>query len=122
MVAHWPAGIAKNIQTDAITMNIDLLPTVAEVINITPAAKAIDGRSLLPLLQGANQSPYNYLYYFNNEDIVGIPCSRTPQIKLFPNNKPPPKRGYKRLLLVNYFIYRTLLSDEPPKCADEAEF
>ncbi|GAC18681.1 sulfatase family protein [Paraglaciecola arctica] len=72
LIISWPAGIANPAVTDAIAMNIDILPTIAEAIESKPAASIIDGRSLLPLLRGAEKSPHEYLYYFNNEDVVGI--------------------------------------------------
>ena len=78
-IATWPAVIRPGRIATSMTMNIDMLPTIAEAIGIQPAADAVDGRSLMPVFRGENRSAHDYLYFFNNETIVGI---RTQQWKL----------------------------------------
>jgi arylsulfatase A len=75
LIASWPNGIPPGQASDALSINIDLLPTIADATNSElPTDRAIDGRSLLPVLaDSANEpSPHPYFYYFNNEEIAGI--------------------------------------------------
>lgn len=72
LVASWPAVIPAGRVTGAIAMNIDLLPTIAEILGLAPAAAVVDGRSLLPVFRGGDKSPHDFLYYFNNERVVGV--------------------------------------------------
>ncbi|WP_347271457.1 sulfatase family protein [Rhizorhabdus histidinilytica] len=72
LVVSWRGGKFTPGNRSAMTMNFDILPTVAEVINVNPAAALLDGKSLLPILHGSDQSPHEYLYYFNNENVIGV--------------------------------------------------
>ncbi len=74
-IVSWPDVIDPGRVSSAITMNIDLLPTIADVLNVLPSADVLDGKSLLPLLHGGEESPHDYLYYFNNERLVGVRSS-----------------------------------------------
>jgi uncharacterized sulfatase len=71
-IVYWPSVAEAGRVSDAMVMNIDLLPTIADAIGEEPAAEKIDGKSLLPLLRGEESSPHHYLYYFNNERVVGV--------------------------------------------------
>jgi arylsulfatase A len=57
-------------------MNIDILPTLADIVGVQPGAGNIDGASLLALLRGARHSPHTYLYLFDNENIVAVRSQR----------------------------------------------
>jgi arylsulfatase A len=72
LVVDWPAGGFASGAREAIAMNIDLLPTIAEILGLAPAAEIIDGKSLLANLRGREASPHAYLYYFNNEEVIGV--------------------------------------------------
>lgn len=72
LVVGWSDGRLKSGHTDAITMNFDIFATVADILKLVPSAKDIDGKSLLPVLRGQGASVHQYLYFFNNEHIVGI--------------------------------------------------
>ena len=71
-ILSWPDQVDTARSSDAIAMNIDVLPTIADMLRVRPSADVVDGKSLLPLLRGAEQSPHDYLYYFNNERVVGV--------------------------------------------------
>ncbi len=79
-IARWPEGIKSNQRTDAISMNFDLLPTIAE-ITATEVDASIqwDGKSIVSLFQGSNVSPHDHLLFFADEDIAAI---RTQKWKL----------------------------------------
>lgn len=75
LVASWPKRIAPNLRSDSLSVNIDLLPTIAAAAGAAlPDGREIDGRSLLPLLGGERDTaaPHKYFYYFNNEELAGI--------------------------------------------------
>jgi len=76
LIVGWPGGGLKPGEREAMAMNIDLLPTVADLLGTSPSAETIDGRSLLPLLRGRDESPHRYLYYFNNEELIGVRTQR----------------------------------------------
>ena len=78
-IVSWPAAIAGGRTLDTLAINIDILPTIAQVVDRNPRAEIIDGRSLLPPLikpdtdADADADDNNrYFYYFNNEAIVGL--------------------------------------------------
>ena len=50
---RWPGRLAATTTVRPIAAHIDLLPTICDATNVpTPKGVAIDGRSLLPLLEG----------------------------------------------------------------------
>lgn len=50
---RWPGTIPKGIVTDALTCDLDLYATLADISGATlPEGAAVDSRSLLPLLEG----------------------------------------------------------------------
>lgn len=72
-IARWPGQIPAGVSSDAITMNFDLFPTLIELAGGTvPQDRAIDGKNIWPILQGGQQSPHEYLYFFNNEEITAV--------------------------------------------------
>lgn len=52
LVARWPKGIAAGSKVDALTANIDLLPTFLDLAG-GPVSSQVDGASFAPMLQGA---------------------------------------------------------------------
>lgn len=62
--AIWPGHIAPGSTSDAMAMNIDILPTLAELAGVDlPGDRVIDGQGLGPLLWGDGSSQHEYLYY-----------------------------------------------------------
>lgn len=76
LVIGWPNGGMTVEKTSAIAMNIDILPTIAAAIGVAPSGEQLDGANLLPVLRGEAESAHDYLYYFNNEEIVGVRSQR----------------------------------------------
>ncbi|MFX0103766.1 MAG: sulfatase [Candidatus Hodarchaeota archaeon] len=66
MIAYWPGIIPAGKKIDAPTMNIDIFPTVLDILGIDlPGDRIIDGKSMLPVLKGlTNESPHEILHYF----------------------------------------------------------
>ncbi len=66
--AIWPGHIAPGTSSEAMAMNIDIVPTVARLAGISlPADRVIDGADLAPLLWGEGGPEggqvHDYLYY-----------------------------------------------------------
>ena len=79
-IAYWAGAIESGTQSDAISMGIDVLPTVAALAAVDLSdGPTTDGKNIWPLLEGSQESPHEHLLLFNNEDIVGV---RTQQWKL----------------------------------------
>lgn len=72
LLVSWPGKYPGQVTTDAMTTNLDLLPTLAAAAGINVSALALDGRDLSQVILESAPSPHEYLLYFNNEDIVAI--------------------------------------------------
>ena len=55
LVVVPPGGLAERRVDDRLVANIDLAPTIADIMGVAPGA-AVDGHSLLPLLDGSAAS------------------------------------------------------------------
>lgn len=67
-VVRWPGRIPAGTTCDEITASIDLLPTIAELSgSVVPTERLIDGKSIVPLLEGKNgaTTPHETLFYRN---------------------------------------------------------
>ena len=64
MIVRWPGRIPNGIETDAMAMNTDLLPTILELLDLPlPQDRIIDGRNIVQTLTAGKQS-HEALYYF----------------------------------------------------------
>jgi uncharacterized sulfatase len=72
-IARWPAVIPPGLITHEMSMNFDLYNTLLDAAGLEPPGdRAIDGVSLLPLLQGVDVQPHERLYYFKGNTLTGI--------------------------------------------------
>jgi arylsulfatase A len=56
---RWPRRLAAGRDVDRIAAHVDVLPTLLEIGGVsTPANTGLDGRSLVPLLQGAGSADW----------------------------------------------------------------
>ncbi|SHF54341.1 arylsulfatase [Mariniphaga anaerophila] len=63
MIVQWPGKIEPGQTTELISSHYDVLPTIAEILNITPQG-SIDGISFAPTLLGKkNQKKHEFLYW-----------------------------------------------------------
>jgi uncharacterized sulfatase len=77
MIARWTGTLRPRV-TDAIAMNIDLLPTICAATGTPLPAVELDGRDLLPVLRDGAPSPHEQLVLFHNERVAAV---RTPRWK-----------------------------------------
>jgi uncharacterized sulfatase len=76
-VARFPDVIPAGVRSDAIAMNIDVLPTVSAATGVAlPSSLQLDGRDILPVLKGGTESPHEMLLLFQDEDIGGLRTQR----------------------------------------------
>ena len=62
---RWPGHFAEGAQVDGLATQMDLLPTLCELLDVElPANRKFDGRSILPLMKnGKGASPHRYVYH-----------------------------------------------------------
>mgnify|MGYP003648120206 CR=1 FL=1 len=65
---HFPAG--KVVENSAMT--IDILPTLAEITGASLPELKIDGRSILPLLEGKDMEDKAYYAYYNRNELQAV--------------------------------------------------
>ncbi|XP_037367609.2 arylsulfatase F [Talpa occidentalis] len=65
-IVRWPGKVAAGRDIDEPTSLMDILPTLAAVSGATvPQDRVIDGRNLMPLLQGhTNHSEHEFLFHY----------------------------------------------------------
>jgi arylsulfatase A-like enzyme len=62
MIASWPEVIEPGSVTDHISVHYDVMPTLAEILDI-PAPGYVSGTSFLPTLRGEKQEQPEFLYW-----------------------------------------------------------
>ena len=63
-IAWWPATVRKGSKSDALCSSLDVMPTMFEVAGLdAPADRPFDGESLMPRLQGVQQSGARQLFW-----------------------------------------------------------
>ncbi len=73
LIARWPGHIQPGTTSGAISMNIDLFPTLTRLAGAKlPADRPLDGRDIFDLLQGSEKSPHEYLFLFDGDKIAGV--------------------------------------------------
>ena len=64
MIVSYPNLIDRPRVTSAMATNMDLFPTILELLNIDPPSdRTLDGKSILELLSGSEGSPHPYVFY-----------------------------------------------------------
>ncbi|MFP6582494.1 MAG: sulfatase [Candidatus Hydrogenedentota bacterium] len=77
MLTWWPGRIKGGTTSNAISMNIDLLPTLVKLADAKlPEDRPIDGKDIWPLIQGNAESPHEFLYMFFKNDIAAVRTQR----------------------------------------------
>lgn len=65
---HFPSGKIEN----QAAMTIDILPTLAEITGSKLPNLPIDGRSILPMLEGKEMDPKPYFAYYNRNELQAV--------------------------------------------------
>ncbi|HEV7694265.1 MAG TPA: sulfatase [Hyphomonadaceae bacterium] len=75
-IARQPGRIPSGLVSNAMTMNIDLLPTLMSWTNGPLPAAELDGRDISSVLTRNAKSPHDELVLFNNETVAAIRTDR----------------------------------------------
>ncbi len=74
-IMKWPAMIGTGIEQKKPAMTIDVLPTLAEILQVDLPGLPIDGKSVLPLVlnkSGAENPHDAYYYYYNRNELQAV--------------------------------------------------
>lgn len=86
-IASWPRAIKPGRVSSAMSMNIDIMPTLIGIAGGNSSRTGnFDGKDIVSLLNGDNRSPHDVLYFFNNERIAAL---RTQRWRLMLSDYPP---------------------------------
>ena len=66
-ILRYPAQIKPNQTINTPVMTIDLLPTIAKLIDAPLPKNTIDGKDIFPILTGTTKEPAQKAYYFFNQ-------------------------------------------------------
>jgi arylsulfatase A-like enzyme len=77
-VARWPGQIEAGREVSTPAMTIDIFPAMAELIGAPLPARAIDGKSIWPLLSGAStDSPQDaYFFWYRTNELHAMRSGR----------------------------------------------
>lgn len=73
-IARWPGHIPAAQVCDEPVMEIDLLPTISTLIGGKLSDRKIDGKNILPLLEGkpGAKSPHEALIFYGGDELQAI--------------------------------------------------
>ena len=73
-IISWPGTIPEGEVIEAMSMGIDVFPTILDVVGIPlPEDRIIDGENMMPLLMGeTDESLHDEVYFFKSKDIVAV--------------------------------------------------
>jgi N-acetylglucosamine-6-sulfatase len=93
-------GLATGQTVDVTTLNIDLAPTIAELVGVTPPA-FVDGRSIAPFLRGQTVEPWRQSFLV--EHLVGGSPISYPDLGTMP--QVPTYRALRSTMVSDNRIY-----------------
>lgn len=112
LLARLPGVLPAGVRSDALSMNIDLLPTIGALTGVDlPPGLELDGRNVLPAWRGEGASPHELLVLFQDEDVAAL---RTPRWKYL-------VRAYYRHNYVAYDRFEPALGFAYPQLYDMKE-
>jgi len=72
-IARWPDKLPAGNTSDGLSINFDIFPTCLACAGIDiPTDRAIDGKNILPLLQGKESSPHERFFYYDGPILVAV--------------------------------------------------
>ena len=74
-VMRWPGKIPRGKTSDAMFMTIDLLPTIARLVDAPLPQQPIDGLDVWPLIAGQKgaKNPHEaYFFYYNQNELQAV--------------------------------------------------
>ncbi|GAA3651414.1 sulfatase family protein [Flavivirga jejuensis] len=72
-VVRWPDKIPAESVNDEVMTAMDLFPTFAKLAGASlPKDRVIDGKDIMPVLQGANKSPHKVFFYHKKNTLEAV--------------------------------------------------
>lgn len=72
-IARWPGQLPAGVTSDELSINFDIFPNCLSCAGIDlPADRIIDGKNILPVLQGRAPSPHGRFFYYDGPILVGV--------------------------------------------------
>ncbi|SDD31929.1 protein of unknown function [Algoriphagus faecimaris] len=71
-IMAWPGKIPAGKIQDQAAMTIDILPTLASIIDTPLPSLPIDGRDIWPMIMGEEQEDYPYFAYYNQNELQAV--------------------------------------------------
>lgn len=73
-IFRWPGKIPAGQVSGTTITSMDLLPLFCELASVKlPEDRKIDGKNILPILQGKKtESPHKFLYYYNGTNLQAV--------------------------------------------------
>ena len=72
-IARWPGVIPAGRLSDEMSMNFDLFPTCLQLAGIPlPRDRIIDGKDIMPVLEGHAPSPHDTLFFYDTRTLVAV--------------------------------------------------
>lgn len=73
-VMYWKSVIKEGSTCNSLSSNIDLFPTIAEIVGAPLPVRKIDGVSLLPLIKGDNtvHPRTEFVYYYGQNNLEAV--------------------------------------------------
>ncbi len=73
MIACWPGRIPKGIRSDELASTLDFFPTFLDLAQAKgPNDRTIDGKNIVALLEGGDESPVDVFYYFRGTRLQAV--------------------------------------------------
>ncbi|MEW5873138.1 MAG: sulfatase [Chloroflexota bacterium] len=73
LIARWPGVMPTGQTIEGMASNLDFLPTLLKVAGAPlPADRIIDGKDILPMLQGLSGSPHEQFLYYKGSSMIGM--------------------------------------------------
>lgn len=72
-IMHWPEVINKNQVNNSFVTSMDLLPTIAHIVNAPLPINKIDGKNIYNIINSQNDiSPYDVFYYYTGKRLDAV--------------------------------------------------
>ncbi len=73
-IMQWPGTIPAGTVATALSTSMDILPTIASIIDVPLPDATIDGKNILPIMVGTSpgQSPHEAFYYYRDNRLQAV--------------------------------------------------
>lgn len=129
-IFRWPGVIPSGQVSSTTISSMDLLPLFCQLAGVEQSSdRKIDGKSILPILQGkASESPHEFLYYYNGTNLQAVRegdwklhLPRTAEDQPFWSKKPGRTKGFVTLNEIQLFNLKSDIGEKQNVAAQHPE-